>query len=104
MGAAIPKAASLKTWDELDPQPAAASSAHHVADSESATGLTEPVGIGPETVGTSRTGSGRFPTGPNSKYKFEFKKWKKSHKILKNISRCVEFNGVNNFQIFVCLV
>jgi hypothetical protein len=29
---------------------------------------------------------------------------KKSHKILKNTSRCVESNGVKNFQIFVHLV
>jgi hypothetical protein len=39
-------------------------------------GLTEPVETGPETVGTGPTGSGsdRFPTGPNSKFEFEFKK------------------------------
>jgi hypothetical protein len=39
-------------------------------------GLTESVGTGPETVGTGPTssGSGRFPTGPNSKFEFEFKK------------------------------
>jgi hypothetical protein len=42
-------------------------------------------------------GSGRFPTGPNSKFGFKFKKMKKSHKILKNTSRCVESNGVKNF-------
>jgi hypothetical protein len=35
-------------------------------------GFTEPVGTGPETVGTGptgpeRSGSDRFPTGPNSK-------------------------------------
>jgi hypothetical protein len=29
---------------------------------------------------------------------------KKSHKILKNTSRCVQFNGVKKFQIFVHLV
>jgi hypothetical protein len=28
-------------------------------------------------------------------------KMKKSHKIHKNTSRCVESNGVKNFQIFV---
>jgi hypothetical protein len=41
-------------------------------------GLTEPVGTGPETVETGPTGSGygRFPTGPDSKFEFEFKKWK----------------------------
>jgi hypothetical protein len=27
-----------------------------------------------------------------------------SHKILKNTSRCVQFNGVKKFQIFVHLV
>jgi hypothetical protein len=48
-------------------------------------------------------GSGRFPTGPNSKFGFKFKKMKKSHKILKNTSRCVGSNGVKNFQIFVRL-
>jgi hypothetical protein len=39
-------------------------------------GLTEPVGTGPETVETGPTGSGygRFPTGPDSKFEFEFKK------------------------------
>jgi hypothetical protein len=34
------------------------------------------------------------PTSPNSKIEFEFKKMKKSHKFLKNTSRCVESNGV----------
>jgi len=33
-------------------------------------------------------------TGPNSKFKFEFKKMKKSQKILKNTSSCDESNGV----------
>jgi hypothetical protein len=28
----------------------------------------------------------------------------KNKKISKNTSRCVESNGVNNFQVFVCLV
>jgi hypothetical protein len=49
------------------------------------------------------SGYARFPTGPNSKFEFKFKKMKKSHKILKNTSRCVESNGVKNFQIFVHL-
>jgi hypothetical protein len=62
------------------------------------------VGTGPDNVGTGRTGSGRFPTGPNSKFEFEFKKMKKSHKILKNTSRCVQSNGVKYFQIFFHLV
>jgi hypothetical protein len=35
-------------------------------------GLTKPVGTGPETMRTGRTG--RFPTGSNSKFEFEFKK------------------------------
>jgi hypothetical protein len=65
------------------------------------------VGTGPETVGTGPTGPGRFrfrPAGPNSKFEFKLRKMKKSHKILKNTSRCVESNGVKNFQIFVRLV
>jgi hypothetical protein len=72
----------------------------------STAGFAEPVGTGPETVGTGPTGPDRFrfPTGPNSNFEFKFKKMKKSHKILKNTSRCVESNGVKNFQIFVCLV
>jgi hypothetical protein len=37
------------------------------------------MGTSPETVGTvlpvrTGSGSGRFPTGPNSKFEFEFKK------------------------------
>jgi hypothetical protein len=60
--------------------------------------LTEPVCIGPETVGTSRTGPDRFPTGPNSKFEFEFKNMKKSHKILKNTSRCVELMVSKTFK------
>jgi hypothetical protein len=72
-------------------------------------GLTEPVGTGSETMGTGRTGSDQFrfrsvPTGPNLKIDFELKMKKKSHIILKNTSRCVEFNGVKIFQIFVRLV
>jgi hypothetical protein len=45
--------------------------------------------------GPIRTGSDsdRFPTGPKSKFKFEFK----NEKNLKNTSRCVESNAVNNF-------
>jgi hypothetical protein len=58
--------------------------------------FTEPVGTGPDTVGTGRTGSGRFPTGPNLKFEFELKN-KKSHKILKNTSRCVQSYGVKKF-------
>jgi hypothetical protein len=55
------------------------------------TGLTEPVGTGPETVGTGPTGSGsgRFPTNPNSKFEFEFEKWNnliKFSKILQGVS------------------
>ena len=43
-----------------------------------------------------RTGSGsvRYETGPNSKFKFKFKKLKKSQKNPINISRCDESNGV----------
>jgi hypothetical protein len=41
------------------------------------------------------------PTGPN--LKFELKKWKISQNS-QNTSRCVQSNGVKNFQIFVHLV
>jgi hypothetical protein len=64
-------------------------------------GLTKLEGTGPETMRTGRTG--RFPTGSNSKFEFEFKKMKNSQKILRNTLRCVEFNGVKNFQIFIHL-
>jgi hypothetical protein len=65
-------------------------------------GLTEQVGTGP-------TGPDRFRFRPvPNQYKFKIWIWiqkmKKSHKILKNTSRCVEYNGVKNFQIFVRLV
>ena len=69
------------------------------------------------TMGTSRQGSqkpvkpvragsglGRYQTGPNSKFKFEFKKIKKSQKNPKNTSRCDESNGVKFSQKFVHLV
>jgi hypothetical protein len=51
-------------------------------------GLTEPVGTGPETVGTGPTGPDRFrfrPVPNWSKFKFWIwiQKMKKSHKILK---------------------
>ena len=50
------------------------------------------------------SGSGRLETGPNSNFKFEFEKMKKSQKILKNTSSCDESNGVKFFQIFIHLV
>ena len=50
------------------------------------------------------SGSGRFQTGPNSKFKFKFQKMKNSQKISKNTSSCDESNGVKFFQIFVHLV
>jgi hypothetical protein len=45
-----------------------------VADSQRV--LTEPMGTAPKTVrtGPDRSGSGRFPTGPNSKFEFELNK------------------------------
>jgi len=44
-----------------------------------------PTGTGPETAVTGQTGfsTGRFQTGSNLKFKFEFKKMKKSQKIHK---------------------
>ena len=50
------------------------------------------------------TGSGRFQTGPNLKFKFEFQKIKKFQKIPKNTSSCDNFNGVKFYQIFIHLV
>jgi hypothetical protein len=55
--------------------------------SEFVPGFTKPVG-----------------TGPNSKFKFEFKKMKKSQKNPKNTSRRDESNGVKFSQKFVHLV
>ena len=52
----------------------------------------------------SSSGLGRYQTGPNSKFKFEFKKIKNSQKISKNTLRCDEFNGVKFSQKFVHLV
>ena len=49
-------------------------------------------------------GLGRYQTGPNSKFKFEFKKMKNSQKIPKNTLRCDEPNGVKFSQKFVHLV
>jgi hypothetical protein len=42
------------------------------------------VGTGQETVGIG-SGSVRFPTDPNSKIEFEFKKMKKNSKILQGV-------------------
>jgi len=53
-----------------------------------------------QTVG-NWSGLVRYETGPNSKFKFEFKKIKK---IPKNTSNCDESNSVKFFQIFVHLV
>ena len=44
------------------------------------------------------SGSGRFQTGPNSKFKFEFKKIENSKKNPKNTSSCDESNGVKFFS------
>jgi hypothetical protein len=61
---------------------------------------SETVVTGPETLGT---GLDRFQTGPIQSWIW-IQKMEKSHKVLKNTSRCVEFNGVKNFQISVRLV
>ena len=50
------------------------------------------------------SGLGRYQTGPNSKFKFEFKKMKNSQKLTKNISRCDEFNSVKFSQKIVHLI
>ena len=61
-----------------------------------------------QTVGnrSGLTGSGlvRYKTGPNLKFKFEFKKMKNSQKNPKNTSSCDESNGVKFSQKFVHLV
>ena len=44
------------------------------------------------------SGLGRYQTGPNSKFEFEFKKMKKFQKISKNTSKCDESNGVKFSQ------
>ena len=51
----------------------------------------------------SGSGLGWYQTGPNSKFKFEFKKMKNSQKIPKNTPRCDESNGVKFSQKFVRL-
>ena len=63
-------------------------------------GFTKPLGTGPIWPVTVQTGPGRYQTGPNSKFKFELKKWK----ISKNTSRWDESNGVKFSQKFVYLV
>jgi hypothetical protein len=54
-------------------------------------------------MGTAGSGLRGYRTGPNSKFKFEFKKNEKFSKISKNISRCDESNGVKVSQKFVRL-
>ena len=67
-------------------------------------GFIKPVGNGPVwPVKRSGSGLGRYQTGPNSKFKIEFKKMKNSLKISKNTSRCDESNGVKFSQKFVRL-
>ena len=55
------------------------------------------------TDNRSGSGLGRYQTGPNSKFKFEFKKRKNFQKNSKNTSRCDESNGVKFSQKFVRL-
>jgi hypothetical protein len=55
------------------------------------------------TVGTGPTGPDRFQPVQIQNFNLNSKN-EKSHKILKNTSKCVESNGVKNFQIFVRLV
>ena len=54
----------------------------------------------------NRPGSGldRYQTGPNSKFKFKFKKMKNSQKVPKNTSWCDESNGVKFSKKFIHLV
>jgi hypothetical protein len=59
-------------------------------------------------TGGNRSGPVPVPAGsqpvPIQNLNLNSKNEKKTHKILKNTSRCVESNGVKNFQIFVHLV
>ena len=67
-------------------------------------GFTKPVRF--DRLQSVRPGFGfdRYQIGPNSKFKFEFKKMKIFQKISKNTLRCDESNGVNFSQKFVYLV
>jgi len=51
-------------------------------------------GSGLGRFGQTGSGLGRYQTGPNSKFEFEFKKWKIPQKNPKNTSRCDESNSV----------
>ena len=65
----------------------------------------EPVRFDRLLVKPIRPGSGLgYQTGPNSKFKFKFKKMKNSQKNPKNTLRCDESNGVKFSQKFVHLV
>ena len=64
----------------------------------------EPVWFDRLLVKPVRSGFGWYQTGPNSKFKFKFKKMKNSQKIPKNTSMCDESNGVKFSQKFVHLV
>ena len=66
----------------------------------------EPVRFDRLLVKPVRPGFGldRYRIGPNSKFKFKFKKMKNSQKIPKNTSRCYESNGVKFSQKFIHLV
>ena len=66
----------------------------------------EPVRFDQLPVKPVRTGSGlgRYQTGPNSKFKFKFKKMKNFQKIPKNTSKCDKSNCVKFSQKFVHLV
>ena len=62
-------------------------------------GLNFPTGTGPVPVKPVRTGSdsGRFETGPNSKFKFEFQKMKNSQKKFLKILQGATNLMVSNF-------
>jgi hypothetical protein len=62
----------------------------------------EPVRKPWEPVVPVRIGSGRFPTGPNSKFEFDLKKYKISQNSQKYFKVC-KSTGIKNFQIFIRL-
>ena len=66
----------------------------------------EPIRFDWLAVKPVRPGSGLswYQTGPNSKFEFEFKKWKIPQKIPKNTLRCDESSGVKFSQKFIHLV
>ena len=66
--------------------------------------LEDHAGVRVHQIVGNRSGLVRYETGPNSKFKFEFKKMKNSPKNPKNTSRCDESNDVKFSKKFIHLV